>query len=157
MSEAILILYFADEYDQNISNPFLGLITAYCSVTYSSTNPDLANTNVGQDALLEEWMNPNNFSMYAKGWISSDLSGEEALAYLPMPDYLQIMNPNVTSWLRNAIAMNVSDPCEIAVVGETDKLCEVAIMNDLEDDIASPSFPVILCHSPGMYPNVFQN
>jgi hypothetical protein len=67
------------------------------------------------------------------------------------------MNPNVTSWLRNAIAMNVSDPCEIAVVGETDKLCEVAIMNDLEDDIASPSFPVILCHSPGMYPNVFQN
>ena len=153
----MLILCFSDEYDQNILNPFLGLINAYCSVTYSSTNPDLANTNVGQDALLKEWMNPNNFSMYAKGWISSDLSSEEALAYLPLPDYLQIMNPNVTSLLRNAIAMNVSDPCEIAVMGQTDKLCEAVMMNDLQDEIASPSFPVTLCHSPGMYWNEFHN
>jgi len=45
--------------------------------------------------------------------------------------------------------MNISDACSLAVEGETDKFCEVAEENDLSDDIASPKFPVVLCHSPG--------
>lgn len=143
-----VLQHFVEEFDAGRPNSFHAALVSYAGAAYSSTNPDMVNTDVGQDLLLDGWMNELNFSMWAEGWISSDLSGEEVVGYVPFPNFLQMMNPNATSMLRTATTMNVSDPCDVAIAGETDKLCQAAIENDLADDLASPTFPVVLCHSP---------
>ena len=53
--------------------------------------------------------------------------------------------------VQSAVAMNETDPCSLAVEGETDKICEAFMDNVYATEIASPSFPVVLCHSPGMF------
>jgi len=89
-----------NDFDQGNVNPGVAAIMAYLGVALSSTDPDLANSNVGQDLLLDEWMDPDNFSMWAEGWISSDLSIEEIVPLLPLPNYVQILNPNITNMIR---------------------------------------------------------
>jgi len=87
-------------FDNGNGNLGVAGITAYVGVVLSSTDPDLANSYVGQDLLLDEWMDPTNFSMNAEGWISSNLSGVELLGYVPLPDYMQMLNPNMTKMFR---------------------------------------------------------
>ena len=89
-----------DQADQGMPSISVGVNLAYFGHAYSSTNPDLANTNVGQDLLAEEWMDPSDFSMNAGAWISSNLTSQEVATYVPFPDYLQILNPNVVEMMR---------------------------------------------------------
>ena len=73
---------------------------AYIGVVLSSTDPDLANSNVGQDLLLDEWMDSSDFSKWAEGWISSDLDGTEIASFVPFPNYISMLNPNITEMIR---------------------------------------------------------
>ena len=49
---------------------------------------------------------------------------------------------------QNASNQNPLNPCALAVVGETDKLCEAFLANSLVDDIEQTNTPTTLCYSP---------
>ena len=89
------------QFDQGTVEPIVGAVMAYVGVSLSSTDPDLANSNVGQDLLLGEWMDSSDFAKWAEGWISSDLSLAEIIAsYIPFPNYVSMLNPNMTEMIR---------------------------------------------------------
>lgn len=93
-----------NDFDQGNVELGVAAIMAYVGMALSSTNPDLQNSNVGQDLLLEEWMDSSDFSKWAKGWVSSDLRAEEYLQYIPLPDYVSMLNPNMTEMFRVSTA-----------------------------------------------------
>lgn len=92
--------YQIDDFDSGNVELSVAGVMAYVGVSASSTDPDLANSNVGQDLLLDEWMDPTNFSRNAEAWISTNFSIEDYLPFIPLPNYLQMLNPNVTAMFR---------------------------------------------------------
>jgi hypothetical protein len=101
------------EFDQGTMETFVAVVIAYIGVALSSTDPDLANSNVGQDLLLKEWMDSSNFSKWAQGWISSDLDAAEiaSSSYIPFPDYVSMLNPNITEMIRVSASFGVLPCC----------------------------------------------
>lgn len=99
------------EFDQGTMETFVAVVIAYIGVALSSTDPDLANSNVGQDLLLKEWMDSSNFSKWAQGWISSDLDAAEIASYIPFPDYVSMLNPNITEMIRVSASFGVLPCC----------------------------------------------
>ena len=61
--------------------------------SYSSTNPDLPNSNIGQDLISEEWK-PKIFEFINEGIANRDL-----VMRLPQ-DILSIFNPDAISMMR---------------------------------------------------------
>ena len=130
-------------------DPLLSSALAFAGNSFSSTNPDLANSGTGQDPLADEWMDPNNYVMNVKAWLADDLTAEELFALIPNPYAPEIFRQSIVSLMQEASAMNSTDPCSSSAVGVTDKLCEALLANDLSQEVQDTTFRIVICHSPG--------
>jgi len=53
-------------------NPFFPAVVASGAVSFSSTNPDLVNTDKGQDVLSADYQDSSNFFSDARAWVNSE-------------------------------------------------------------------------------------
>ena len=114
--------------------------------TYSSTNPDLPNTGMGQDFLSDEYRDT------VVGWYRGTENNfneheiEDALKELPVDGFEDIINPDIHEMIMAAYENdNVEDVCELSEVGKTDKFCEALALNDIKRDLAEVKHVTRLC------------
>lgn len=142
------IQFIIDQIDNNPNrtiymNTFVPLIGA----ALSSTNPDLPNSNRGQDFLLSEWMVEGNFSRNALAWVSSTQDLISLYALVPN-NATDIMNTALLQAVRASIATGGSNFCVEGDVSEINLLCDAMQSNSLLDDVAAVTFPLVICQSP---------
>ena len=134
-------------------------VGALLGVCYSSTYPDIANYNAGQDLLDPKYMNPSNPELNFIKWLLEDdidartlrnrLKAIEANVNGSMMD--EIWNTDFTHFLKEAHAANVTDPCSPSYseyeVGVNDKLCQAIHDNDIRDIAHNAEYPIEACYS----------
>lgn len=103
----VWLQYQINDFDNGNVDLGVAGVLAYLGVTASSTDPDAVNSNIGQDLLLEEWMNPNDFTMWAEGWISTNFSIADYLPFIPLPNYFEMVNPNITEMYRVSVRVSL--------------------------------------------------
>lgn len=117
---------------------------ALVGAAYSSTYPELANFEVGQDTLAPESREE------IVGLVTNSSTAEEIQAAIPIDDPLSVMSPDMVSFVREAIANDYASPCsgDKVVEGFNDLLCDALNDNDLTELLETTEYPVRLCHSP---------
>jgi hypothetical protein len=130
--------------------------------SFSSTNPDVANYNAGQDLLSTKYTDPLNPDINLVEWLEEEgmngyiynqrfieLTASVNLTSNAMFD--EIINSTIVSFFTDALANNVTDPCSESYseyeVGITDKICQALLDNSLIDDLYNVQYPVQVCHS----------
>lgn len=127
--------------------------------TFSSKNPDLPNSNLGQNALSDEWVGPLNDATNA------DIPFLELEPFLP--DNIEAaFNPVFLENTRTAISeLGILDACVVTTPGVDDLLCQALRESDVLQLVQETTFPISICHSPddmlvprsGHAPNVSAN
>ena len=116
------------------------------ATAFSSFNPDLPNTDTGQDFLSDEWKDT------VLGWFNGtgDNYGEDYFKReVTTENFVEMINPNVWEIIINATETEgIDDVCELAEIGKTDKLCEAIKMNNLQKDLRKVQHLTNLCWSP---------
>jgi hypothetical protein len=114
------------------------------AAAYSSTYEDVDNYQQGQDLLAPE-TRQKFVDLITAGTLEADIN-----AQIPTDDPLSLMDPDMISFARTAIADNNFDPCagdNLAAVN-MDRACQALQDNDLIALLATVEYPVDVCHSP---------
>ncbi len=118
---------------------------ALVGAAYSSTYPELANFEQGQDLLASDVRDE------IVELITNSASKDEIQALIPADDPTSVFSPQLVAFTQNALADGDSDPCNNAgrvIEGVNDKICEALQDNDLTELLETTPYPVRLCHSP---------
>lgn len=114
------------------------------AAVYSSVNPDIVNTNTGQDFLSEEWRDE------IVAWFSGDqLDYTEkniSESIIEGDAYFDYFNPNVHEMLTAVLEDDsIKEVCKLSEVGKTDKFCEALKASDLQDEVRNTRHKTNLC------------
>ena len=118
---------------------------ALVGAAYSSTYPELANFEEGQDMLASDARDA------IVELITNSASKAEVQALIPTDDPTSVFSPQLVAFSQNALVDGDSDPCNNAdrvIQGVNDKICEALQDNDLTELLETTPYPVRLCHSP---------
>ena len=112
---------------------------------YSSTYPELANFEEGQDMLASDVRDD------LVELVTNSASKAEIQALVPTDDPLSVFSPQLVAFTQNALVDGDPDPCnnpDRVIQGVNDKICEALQDNDLTEILETTAYPVRLCHSP---------
>ena len=135
-------------------------VGALLGVSYSSTYPDLANYNTGQDLLDPKYMNKSNPELNFEEWFLEDRITDKKIrnrlkdmgANVNGSLMAEIWNTDFTHFLQEALEANVTDPCSPLYseykVGVNDQLCKAIHDNDIRDIAHNADYPIVTCYSP---------
>ena len=130
--------------------------------SYSSTNRNLANYDMGQNLLSSQFTNASNPELNVIDWINGEnILGEiinERLVDIASSQDIdegdilsKLWDATFVSFLQQAFEDGVEEPCSPSYsgyqVGVHDKLCEALVDNSLMDLIMNVKYPVHICHS----------
>ena len=118
---------------------------ALVGAAYSSTFPELANFEEGQDMLASD------VRQTIVDLVTNSSSADDIRAVIPTDDPSSVFNAQFVTFTRNALQDGDPDPCnnaERVVEGVNDKICEALQDNDLTEILETTPYPVRLCHSP---------
>lgn len=113
--------------------------------TFSSTHPDVVNTNQGQDLLNGEWRDEvlSWVRVFDDG-LDLDLAGLNNELAQAGGDVMFI-NHDFDEMVNNASDQGLTYPCDLAEVGKTDILCEALAENDMRYLVEETKQPLSFC------------
>lgn len=122
---------------------------ALFGLSYSSTNPNLANTDEGQNLLNHKYMLATNDEKNVLRWFSKEDGYSRIRINSLIPYIVQyIFNPIFIDFVKDAIESNISNPCRRhSKTRYLDKLCQALMENDLTNIIEHTTYPIQFCHS----------
>lgn len=116
------------------------------AASLSSVNPDLPNTNQGQDFLSSEWRDTVLDWFRFKGDIVETDDIRIILENMTQAEYTALYNQNVRDMVTKAQeAEDVQDVCEVAIEGETDLFCDALKLNEVKKEVAEAKHVTNLC------------
>lgn len=149
--------------DQGTFPPENFFFLALLGSAFSSTNPDLANYQKGQDLLDRSYrnrtvqlVNTGSTSAVVNNFIY-DLNGDDPTV---------LFSSELTNFTRTALAAGDTKPCgpDSSLPGKPEFLCAALEDQDLTQTVLDTTFPIQFCHSPddvlvdyGNVPNVSLN
>lgn len=68
------------------------ILSGFVGYTFSSTNPDQVNSNIGQDVANADYLQPMNATRNVRVWLDGSPSASGLLALIP-PNANDLLNP----------------------------------------------------------------
>jgi len=127
---------------ENANTGRFGGIIPLLASSFSSTYADLPNFNANQD-MLDESVRDTVVDV-----VNSAAAFEQIVNLTDTNDAFGIIDPAIVALFQAALASGDLLPCNNAVAGETDLLCQAFQEQDLVEVLETTTYPVILCHSP---------
>eukprot|EP00586_Coscinodiscus_wailesii_P006382 CAMPEP_0172489214 /NCGR_PEP_ID=MMETSP1066-20121228/19069_1 /TAXON_ID=671091 /ORGANISM="Coscinodiscus wailesii, Strain CCMP2513" /LENGTH=587 /DNA_ID=CAMNT_0013256897 /DNA_START=233 /DNA_END=1996 /DNA_ORIENTATION=- len=123
---------------------------ALLGLSYSSINPNLANTDEGQNMLNHKYLLASNDKKNVIRWFSKDDNAYSKIKINSLvPAHASDMfNPIFIDFIKDALENNISNPCRRhSKTRYLEKLCEALLQNDLTNTIEHATYPIQFCHS----------